>query len=292
MSLFETILKWVTPFFRGRYTERYSRTLACRAVGLSFKRVISVFNLSILFALTALLTNCNSDSAPNCFQNSGELLRDEVVVPDFTKITVFENIRLILKEGAQQKVEVETGEFLRNEVTAVVEGDRLLVRDTNSCNYVRDYGTTTVYITSPMISEIRSSTGLSISSDGVLNYTNLTLISESFLNPESETTDGEFDLELDSENLNIIVNGITYFKLRGAVMNFNVQIAAGDSRIESENLVAQRVSIDHRGTNDIVINPQQSLTGVIRGTGDVISSSRPPEVRVEELFNGRLIFRE
>ena len=75
-------------------------------------------------------------------------------------------------------------------------------------------------------------------------------------------------------------------------MNFNVQIAAGDSRIESENLVAQRISIDHRGTNDILINPQQSLTGVIRGTGDVISSSRPPEVKVEELFNGRLIFRE
>ena len=246
----------------------------------------------MLFALTALLTNCNSDSAPNCFQNSGELLRDEVVVPDFTKITVFENVRLILKEGAQQKVEVETGEFLRNEVTAVVEGDRLLLRDTNSCNFVRDYGTTTVYITAPIISEIRSSTGLSTSSDGVLNYTNLTLISESFLNPESETTDGEFDLELDSENLNIIVNGITYFKLRGAVMNFNVQIAAGDSRIESENLVAQRISINHRGTNDILINPQQSLTGVIRGTGDVISSNRPIEVRVEELFNGRLIFRE
>lgn len=239
-----------------------------------------------------LFAACNSESTPDCFQNAGELVRDEIAVPDFTKITVFENVSLVLMEGAEQKVEVETGEFLRNEVTGEVEGDRLLLRNTNDCNYVRDYGITTVYVTSPNITEIRSSTGLSIRSDGVLNYTRLTLISESFLNPESETTDGEFDLELNCQNVNIVVNGITYFKLQGNTANFDIQISAGDSRIEAEKLVAEVVTIDHRGTNDLFINPQQSLTGVIRGTGDVISSNRPPEIDVLELFNGRLVLRD
>ena len=246
----------------------------------------------MFFVLIFLITGCNSDSTSDCFQNTGELARDQVTVPDFTKITVFENVSLVLKEGAEQKVEVETGEFLRNEVTLEVEGDRLLLRDTNDCNYVRDYGVTIVYVTSPNITEIRSSTGLSINSEGTLNYPSLTLISESFLNPESETTDGEFDLELNCQNVNIVVNGITYFKLRGSTMNLDVQVAAGDSRIEAENLLAEVVSINHRGTNDMFINPQQSLTGVIRGTGDVISNNGPPEVDVKELFNGRLIFRE
>ncbi len=239
-----------------------------------------------------MFISCNSDSASDCFQNSGKLVREEVAVADFTKITVFENVSLVLVQGTEQKVEIETGEFLRNDVTAEVESDRLLLRDTNGCNYVRDYGLTTVYVTSPNIEEIRSSTGLSIRSDGVLNYTELTLISESFLNPESETTDGEFDLELNSENINIIVNGITYFKLSGSTTNLDVQVAAGDSRIEAQNLIAGSIEINHRGTNDIFINPQQSLEGVIRGTGDVISSNRPPEVNVQELFNGRLIFKE
>jgi hypothetical protein len=97
---------------------------------------------------------------------------------------------------------------------------------------------------------------------------------------------------LNCQNVNVVVNGITYFKLEGNTDNFDVKIAAGDSRIEAENLVAEIVSIDHRGTNDIFINPQQSLTGVIRSTGDVISSNQPAEVDVQELFNGRLIFRE
>lgn len=257
-----------------------------------FKWSRNLFRVSFILVFVLFFVGCNSESASDCFQNAGELSKDEVVVPEFTKITVFENVSLILKEGALQKVEVETGEFLRNEVTAEVEGDRLLLRDTNDCNYVRDYGLTIIYITSPNITEIRSSTGLSISSDGVLNYPSLTLISESFLNSESEITDGEFDLSLNCQNVNVIVNGITYFKLKGNTDNFDVKIAAGDSRIEAENLIADIVSIDHRGTNDIFINPQQSLTGVIRSTGDVISSNQPAEVDVQELFNGRLIFRQ
>jgi len=259
--------------------------------GFVKQSIVSCFSGVMLPLILLFVSSCNSDSAPDCFQSAGELTREVVSVNDFTKITVFENVRLVLKEGSATLVEVETGENLRNEVEVKVENGRLLLSDTNDCNFVRAYGLTTIYVTAPNIDEIRSSTGLTIASDGVLNYTNLTLISESFINSESETTDGEFDFDLNVENLNIIVNGITYFKLRGAITNFNVQIAAGDSRIEAQNMTSESIVIDHRGTNDLFINPQQSLEGVIRGTGDVISSNRPAEVMVDELFKGRLIFR-
>jgi len=235
---------------------------------------------------------CNSESALDCFQNSGDIIRDEVVVADFTKITVFENVGLVLKEGPEITVEVQTGEFLRNEVDVSVTDGRLLLRNTNDCNYVRAYGLTKVFVTAPTITEIRSSTGLKVESDGVLRYQSLALISESFNNPESETTDGEFDLELNTESVSIVVNGITYFKLKGTTELLNVTVAAGDSRIEAADLQAQTVSIDHRGSNDLFVNPQQTVQGVIRGTGDVISSTKPPLVEVEELYRGRLIFKD
>jgi len=62
--------------------------------------------------------------------------------------------------------------------------------------------------------------------------------------------------------------------------------------VEAENLVAQNVTLDHRGSNDILVNPQQSLRGVIRGTGDVVSVNRPALVDVEVLYKGQLIFRD
>ncbi|RIV42878.1 head GIN domain-containing protein [Flagellimonas pelagia] len=242
--------------------------------------------------LFLLFIACNGDNVPDCFQNAGDLVRVPVDVPEFTTMTVFENVKVVLKQGDEQSVEIETGEYLLDDVSAEVEDGRLILRNENSCNYVREYGLTTVYVTSPNITEIRSSTGLPITSDGALDYPSISLISESYTNPETETTDGSFDLEMNSTTVSIVVNGIAYFKLRGLTTNLNVTVAAGDSRIEAEDLVANAVSINHRGTNDVYVNPQQRISGVIRGTGDVISVNRPPEVDVEELYNGRLIFQD
>jgi hypothetical protein len=147
-------------------------------------------------------------------------------------------------------------------------------------------------VTSPNISEIRSGTGWPVVSEGVLGFPELSLITESFNNPETETTDGSFNLDVATQTLGIVANGIAYFQVRGTTENFSITIAAGDSRVEAENLLAQNVTLNHRGSNDILVNPQQSLQGVIRGTGDVVSLNRPAILDVEVLYKGRLIFRD
>jgi hypothetical protein len=246
----------------------------------------------ILVVFVVFIYSCNNENAPDCLQDAGEISRTEIDLAEFSKITVFEKISLILKQGETQKVEIETGEYLLNDIEAEVQDDRLILRNGNGCNFFREYGLTKVYITSPNITEIRSSTGFPIISDGALGYASLRLFSESFSNPQAETTDGEFDLELDTGSLAIVVNGIAYIRLKGNTENLNINIAAGDSRIDAENLLANVVSLNHRGTNDIQINPQQSLSGVIRGTGDVISYNRPSIVEIEELYTGKLIYRD
>jgi hypothetical protein len=234
---------------------------------------------------------CNSENAPDCLQNAGDLVREEITLPNFDKITVFEKVALVLKQGDTQKVEIETGKFLREEVSSVVEGDRLILRNENGCNLFREYGVTTIYVTSPNITQIRSSTGLPIKSDGVLDYPNLALLSESFNEPEAETTDGEFDMVLNATSVSVVVNGIAYFKLSGTTENLSLNVAAGDSRIEAENLIAQNINLNHRGSNDLLIFPESAIRGTIRGYGDVISFNRPPVIEVGELFNGQLKFK-
>lgn len=250
----------------------------------------SIYLLVVMGVGLFFVMSCNGDNAPDCFQNAGDIKREVIPVESFTKITLNENTKLVLKEGNSILVEVETGEFLRNEVNAEVKDGRLVLTDTNNCNFFRKYGLTTFYVTAPNITEIRSNTGFSTVSDGVLSYPQITLISESFNDPENLTTDGEFDLELASQNINVVVNGIAYFKLKGSSANLSVVVAAGDSRVEAATLLAQNVTFNHRGSNDIIINPLESLRGTIRGTGDVRSSNRPEVIEVEELYKGRLIF--
>ena len=247
--------------------------------------------LVLFFSISLVFLGCNSENVSDCFQNAGAIIREEISVSNFTQITVFENIELIVKQGLEQKVEVETGEFLRNDISATVADGRLVLRNSNACNFTREYGITKFYITSPNITEIRSSTGLDISSDGVLTYTSLALVSESFNNPETDSTSGLFNLEVQNTTVAIVSNGLAYFKLKGSTENFNITFAAGDSRLSAENLVAQNVRVNHRSSNDMLVNPQVAISGEIRGTGDVVSFTEPPSVSVTELYKGRLIFK-
>ena len=246
------------------------------------------FSIGLLI-LTLLGQGCGKDS-PDCLQASGDTVRELMPVPAFSKITVYENIQVVLKHGETQEVYLETGENLRQDVTAEVVEGALELRDGNSCNFFRSYGKTVFYITTPDLEEVRSSTGWPIRSEGVLPFSELRLISESFNNPETQTTDGSFDLELDVERLQVVVNGIAYYKLKGSAGNFSVVVAAGDSRIEAQELRAGLVTVRHRGSNDILVNPIDRISGLINGYGDVISYNRPQEVAVEETFRGRLIF--
>ncbi len=204
-------------------------------------------------------------------------------------ILVNRDIELIIKEGVTQSVIVETGKNLMNDIIAEVVDGRLTLTDNNTCNYVRDYGVTKVYITSANITEIRSSTQYEISSDGVLRYPSLTVLSEDFGAPGAFNV-GDFRLQIDNTNFTLVFNNLSVGYISGQTDNLNITFAAGISRFEGRNLIAQKVTVSNRGSNDMIVNPQQEIKGKISGIGDVISVNVPPIIDVEEVYRGRLIF--
>ena len=244
----------------------------------------------IYIALTIVLLSCNGENVPDCFQNSGTIVQQEFNVDTFDKITVFERVELIVKDEPVQKVVVETGKYLLNDVDVKVEDRRLTLVNNNSCNLTRDYGITKVYVSAPNLTEIRNSSGLTVSSDGILNYSNLSLISEDFNDKNTTHTDGDFNLQINSDRIRVVVNNLSSVFLNGSVNNLFIGFYAGDSRFEGANLIAQNINIFQRSSNDMIVNPQQSIKGEIRGTGDVISLNHPPVVDVEEFYTGTLIF--
>ena len=246
------------------------------------KKIIYILIVVLIFA-------CNSEDASDCFQTEGDIIQQEVVVNSFKKILVNRDIELIVKEGSEYKVIIETGENLLNDVLATVVDNELQLTDNNGCNYVRDYGITKVYVTAPNITEIRNSSQYEVSSEGILTYPDLTLISEDFNAPGSFTV-GDFRLQINNDKLSIVSNNISSFYISGAVNNLFVGFYAGAGRFEGENLIAQNVDVFHRGSNDMIVNPQVSLTGTLNGTGNLISVSQPPTVDVDELYIGELIF--
>jgi len=244
----------------------------------------------IVFLITTLLLSCNGENVPDCFQNSGDIIQKEFTVATFSRIIVFERTQLIIKEAPEQKIIVETGEYLMDEIEVTVENDQLVLRNNNGCNITRDYGITKIYVSTPNIMEIRSSTGLSVLSDGVLNFETLNLISEDFEAEDEYRTDGDFRMEVNCTELNVVNNNLSNMFLSGTVDNLFIGFYSGDSRFEGRNLIAQNIRIYQRSSNDMIISPQLSLTGEIRSTGDVIVTNEPPLLDVQAYYTGHLIF--
>ncbi len=237
-----------------------------------------------------LFLGCSSDSSWDCIQKAGDIVETEMSVQPFTKILVWERTKLFIKQGDVQKVVIETGENLMSDIKVSVTNGLLEIHNYNACNLIRDYGLTKVYVTTPNITEIRSSTGLTVESIGVLSFPRLNLVAEDFDIEDQYHVDGEFIMNLDLENLTVVANGISKFYLKGSVTNAVMGLYAGDCRIYSEDLIVQDLTVYHRSTGPMVVNPQQSIKGKIMSLGNVVSKTRPPIVEVEELYRGRLIF--
>lgn len=241
------------------------------------------------YILIIFLFACNSEDANDCFQTSGNIIQQEIEVTSFDEILVNRDIELILKETTEYKVIVETGENLLNDIKVNVIGNRLILTDNNTCNYVRDYGITKIFVEAPNLTKIVNSSQYTVSSTGVLNYNSLNLISEDF-NEDVAFTIGDFRLIVNSEDLSISSNNLSFFYIGGIVENLFVGFYAGAGRFEGEDLIAQNINVYHRGSNDMIVNPQLSLNGQLRGTGNLISVNEPPTVDVEQIYTGQLFF--
>lgn len=244
----------------------------------------------LYIVIVTVLLSCNAKVMPDCLQNAGPIIQMEFDVDAFSKIIVFERVQLILKEAPEQRIVVETGEYMRDEILVNVVDDQLILRNNNGCNISRDYGITKIYVSAPNITEIRSSTGLPVLSEGVLNYPNLTLVSEDFEAEGLYHTDGDFRLDVNCTNLNVTNNNLSHMFLSGKVENLVIGFYSGNSRFEGRDLIAQNIKIFQRSSNDMILNPQASLSGEIRSTGNVIVVKEPPIVDVQTYYTGRLIF--
>lgn len=243
---------------------------------------------NVLFLFSIAFFSCDSENANDCFQASGTPITKEFTVGDFKKINISEGIELIIKQGPERKVVVKTGKNLVSGITAEVSDNELFLRNSNGCNWVRDYNTTKVYVTTPTLINVYSSSQFGVKSDGVLNFPSLTLQSGMF----SNTASGTFELEVNCNELTIEDNEASYFVISGATNALVVAFYDGDARFDGSNLMAKEVSCFQRSSNEIIVRPLNKISGTIYSTGNVVLKNIPPIVEITQLYQGHLVYSQ
>lgn len=245
----------------------------------------------LLFSIVLLFTHC--EKPYDCIKSSGPIKSRVFEGFTFTKLLVNKRIAVVITEGPEYIVEVKTGENLINDIEVIVTGDLLTLSDNTSCNWVRDYGETVVYITAPNITQINSKTEQNISSNGVLHYPNLHLFSTNNIDGYDGVGTGDYYLTVDNGTLIVENNDLGRYFITGNTDILQVSFWENGGVFHGENLFANTINFYHRGSNDLFIRPTNFLNGDIFNEGDVNCYSRPPaeNVRVIEHYRGSLIYR-
>src|SRR5690606_23911050 len=124
---------------------------------------------------------------------------------------------------------------IKDNIEVTLNNDMLVVKDNSTCNIARDYGVTTVYVTTPNLEEIHSKTEQEIRSDGVLNFPELRIYSMGDGYYGDGTGTNDFYFEVNCQKLYIETNNISNFYFKGQSNLTTLFFAWGDGRFEGEN---------------------------------------------------------
>ena len=242
--------------------------------------------LCFLFSIFSFLFSCNSESANDCVKTSGNVIKREISdIPTFDKIKIEGGIELILFQNTEQKIEIETGENLINDISVEVTDGELIIKNNISCNWFRNYNPAKAYVTFTDIHRIYSVSQHKIHSNQTLHFNKIELSSGVF----GEGVASEFDLDIVCDQININANDVTYIRLSGSSNYMFVGFWAGAPRLEAENFKVTYIDFFQRSSNDMILHPIEEIKGNIYSTGNVIIKNTPNTIEVTRHYTGRLI---
>lgn len=235
-----------------------------------------------------IFTMCNDKDANDCFQKTGTLIRQEIILDSFEEIIVNNQLELFIKEGPEHKIIIETGENLIGDIIVNTNTNQLEITNNNSCFFYKDFNTK-IIVNAPNITKIRNSSTLPVQSIGVLNYPTLQLISENYLSDYLHA--GDFNLDVNTTNLSLVANGPSNHKIKGSATYLYVNLAGSNPRFEGENLIVQNAELFARSTNDILINVANEVSGNLYSTGDVLLYKEPLLMNLTAHYTGKVVVK-
>lgn len=246
-------------------------------------------NIFTTFCLLFVLLSCDSESANDCVKKLGNIVKREIHdIPTFNKIRIEKGVELILSQDSQQKIEIEAGENLINDISVEVVNGELIIKNNISCNWFRNYNPAKAYVTFTDINKIYSVSQFKIHSYQTLNFDSLELSS----GVNGEGIAAEFDLNLNCDNLSINANDATFLRISGTANNLFAGFWAGEPRLEAQDLKVNKADIFQRSSNDMILYPIEEIRGNIYSVGNVIIKNAPPVIEVQTHYSGKLIIAE
>jgi hypothetical protein len=226
-----------------------------------------------------LFTACNKEQMDDCFTATGNEIKETRQLEFFTELEVRGDFNLVLVEDSVNFIKLEAGSKLMEQLKTEVEFQRLLIENTNTCNWVRSYK-------KPKNLELHCNALERITLNGTTNLSNKDTLRQDTLRIKLFSNNGVIHLNVANQQLTIEQpSGAAELSANGrtGVLIFN----PGD-RVSGNflNLNALRVEAESRSEIDCYVKASESLRLITRAGGSLLFTGDAEEIEKASFGEG------
>lgn len=221
----------------------------------------------ILQTIVILLTIVISTPIRAQIKGSGEITKRSMQLDEFTAVEAGGAQEIILMNGDEFSVVIETNENLHDYISYEIKNQKLRFK----YDKIKKYDEMKFYISAPVFEEISVSGASEVKSPELLKGKSLRLFA-------SGASEAKLNLEYD--NLVTKLSGASEVRLKGKV-NSHVVEASGASEINAKELITQTSVVAGSGASECFVNAVNSLTYTVSGGSSIQYVEKPKTIVIQ-----------
>ena len=242
----------------------------------------NVINTILLLLFFTSFYGCTEDDG-SCITSTGKMILENRVALPFHFVEVHDNINLFLtQDTALTSISVEAGENLIGGITTEIDSGRLVLRNRNSCNWLRNFSIpVNVYLTFTKLDT------LVFRAAGNVTCTNTWTNDSIFFN----VIEGAGMISLDLHMFKSFIH-IQYGTVRLDAAGFSQVTfisSQGYGPLHAEELVSKFTYVYTFSPNDVFVYASEQLGVEIGNIGNVYYRGNPGDIKAEIYGSGKLI---
>ena len=237
--------------------------------------------LYLLFFI-ALFGSCTKGHRCDCFVSNGKESEEIRTLSKFNELEIENVFDIRIKVDTINQIKIISGKNLIKGIETIVENNRLYIKNTNKCNWARNF-----------IGKVK----LEITLDSI-NYLNLKGSSDIICEDTLHGTDLRIDNWADISNINLTLDyysmvfalhaGTGNIKLNGKI-NSGYYWNNGYSNFDFANLVANNCNVMSNSTGFTKVYVQNEITAKLFNSGNIYYSGNPTIINSSQSGTGKLI---
>jgi hypothetical protein len=203
-----------------------------------------------------------------------------VDVSGFSELSFSVAGNLYLKQGSNEKVEVDCDDDIFEDLKFEIKGDRLVIKRENNWRWNSGFRKSDldIYVTMQDIEKLSVSGSGSINGESQFETDDLVL---------SVSGSGDMELDLESNEVDIRISGSGTVRLEGTSDRISAKIS-GSGKVKAEDLTTKSFEASISGSGSCYITASDEVKANISGSGNVYYSGDPSKVISNSSGSGKI----